>query len=191
MGLPVPTPPLCHLLHAHLRQFTLRNTCTFCVSFITHDADETKQGRSKGTREVLKRIDYGGSATLLVTVCVSLSCPTISLTRHSQVLSLLIFLSMRFSEEHPVRDLSRILVQRSKAYLVDLANRLRVTNLRPRLCCPLCLRRTQNRTRTDLGSLPPSGEDTRAGGDQQLPRRDVQLQCHVQLPDVVPNSDAH
>ncbi|KAI0355184.1 vacuolar amino acid permease [Trametes cingulata] len=41
-------------------------------------------GRSKSTREVLKRIDYGGSATLLVSV-----------------LSILVFLSMRFSEEHP------------------------------------------------------------------------------------------
>ncbi|TBU53937.1 MFS general substrate transporter [Dichomitus squalens] len=41
-------------------------------------------GRSKSTKEVLKRIDYGGSATLLVTV-----------------LAFLVFLSMRFSEEHP------------------------------------------------------------------------------------------
>ncbi|KAH9890458.1 vacuolar amino acid permease [Cubamyces lactineus] len=40
-------------------------------------------GRSKSTKEVLKRIDYGGSATLLVSV-----------------LSILIFLSTRFSEEH-------------------------------------------------------------------------------------------
>ncbi|KAI0761482.1 vacuolar amino acid permease [Trametes elegans] len=41
-------------------------------------------GRSKSTKEVLKRIDYGGSATLLITV-----------------LSVLVFLSMRFSEEYP------------------------------------------------------------------------------------------
>ncbi|KAI0713744.1 MFS general substrate transporter [Earliella scabrosa] len=41
-------------------------------------------GRSKSTIEVLKRIDYGGSATLLATV-----------------LSVLVFLSTRFSEEHP------------------------------------------------------------------------------------------
>ncbi|KAI8974212.1 vacuolar amino acid permease [Trametes punicea] len=41
-------------------------------------------GRSKSTKEVLKRIDYGGSATLLVSV-----------------LSILVFLSTRFSEEQP------------------------------------------------------------------------------------------
>ncbi|RPD55294.1 vacuolar amino acid permease [Lentinus tigrinus ALCF2SS1-7] len=41
-------------------------------------------GRSKSTKAVLKRIDYAGSATLL-----------------GAVLSVLIFLSMRFSEEHP------------------------------------------------------------------------------------------
>ncbi|OSD02159.1 vacuolar amino acid permease [Trametes coccinea BRFM310] len=41
-------------------------------------------GRSKSTREVLKRIDYGGSATLLVSV-----------------LSILFFLSTRYSEELP------------------------------------------------------------------------------------------
>ncbi|KAL7282876.1 hypothetical protein ACG7TL_002290 [Trametes sanguinea] len=41
-------------------------------------------GRSKSTREVLKRIDYGGSATLLISV-----------------LSILFFLSTRYSEELP------------------------------------------------------------------------------------------
>ena len=64
------------------------------------------QGRSKSAKDVLKRIDYGGSATLLLMVRV-----TTVVTKHEhrltpafQVLSFLVFLSMRFSEEYPVRS---------------------------------------------------------------------------------------
>ncbi|ETW85103.1 major facilitator superfamily, partial [Heterobasidion irregulare TC 32-1] len=49
-------------------------------------------GRSKNTKEVLKRIDYGGSATLL-----------------GAVLSFLLFLSNRYNEEHEWRDASVIM----------------------------------------------------------------------------------
>ncbi|KAI0738091.1 major facilitator superfamily domain-containing protein [Daedaleopsis nitida] len=58
----------------------------FVVAFalISYYLNYVTPGRSKNTKEVLKRIDYGGSATLLVTV-----------------FSVLVFLSMRFSEEHP------------------------------------------------------------------------------------------
>ncbi|KAI0806672.1 MFS general substrate transporter [Fomes fomentarius] len=50
---------------------------TFYLNYVT-------PGRSKSAKEVLKRIDYGGSVSLLVAV-----------------LSVLVFLSMHFSEEHP------------------------------------------------------------------------------------------
>jgi len=59
----------------------------FLVSFILTSINlrYVTPGKSKSTKEVLKRIDYGGSITLL-----------------GSVLSVLIFLSNRFSEEHPV-----------------------------------------------------------------------------------------
>ncbi|KAL1947127.1 hypothetical protein VTO73DRAFT_14088 [Trametes versicolor] len=58
----------------------------FLVSFLLTSINlhYVTPGRSKSTKEVLKRIDYGGSAALLVSV-----------------LSILLWLSMRFSEEHP------------------------------------------------------------------------------------------
>ncbi|KAH9857446.1 vacuolar amino acid permease [Lenzites betulinus] len=58
----------------------------FLVSFVLTSINlrYVTPGRSKSTKEVLKRIDYGGSAALL-----------------SAVLSILVWLSMRFSEEHP------------------------------------------------------------------------------------------
>jgi len=58
----------------------------FLVSFILTSINlrYVTPGKSKSTKEVLKRIDYGGSFTLL-----------------GSVLSVLIFLSNRFSEEHP------------------------------------------------------------------------------------------
>ncbi|KAI0823832.1 vacuolar amino acid permease [Trametes gibbosa] len=58
----------------------------FLISFILTSINlrYVTPGRSKSTKEVLKRIDYGGSAALL-----------------TSVLSILVWLSMRFSEEHP------------------------------------------------------------------------------------------
>ncbi|CDO71943.1 hypothetical protein BN946_scf184940.g90 [Trametes cinnabarina] len=58
----------------------------FIVSFMLTSVNlhYVTPGRSRSTREVLKRIDYGGSATLLISV-----------------LSILVFLSTRFSEEKP------------------------------------------------------------------------------------------
>ncbi|KAI9069434.1 vacuolar amino acid permease [Trametes sanguinea] len=58
----------------------------FIVSFMLTSINlhYVTPGRSKSTREVLKRIDYGGSATLLISV-----------------LSILFFLSTRYSEELP------------------------------------------------------------------------------------------
>ncbi|KAI0628852.1 vacuolar amino acid permease [Trametes polyzona] len=58
----------------------------FVVSFMLTSVNlrYVTPGRGKSTKEVLKRIDYGGSAALLVTV-----------------LSVLIWLSMRFNEEQP------------------------------------------------------------------------------------------
>lgn len=60
------------------------------------------QGKSKSTKEVLKRIDYWGSLTLLLSVS-NMRISTSRTNPHlSQVLSFLIFLSTRFSEEYPV-----------------------------------------------------------------------------------------
>ncbi|KAM5542022.1 hypothetical protein V8D89_004332 [Ganoderma adspersum] len=58
----------------------------FAISFIltAFNLHYVTPGRGKSAKEVLKRIDYAGSATLLLTV-----------------LSFLVFLSMRFSEEYP------------------------------------------------------------------------------------------
>ncbi|KAH9923694.1 MFS general substrate transporter [Epithele typhae] len=53
-------------------------------TFLHYTTPNHNQGGSKSTKQVLKRIDYGGTLTLLGTV-----------------LSFLIFLSTRFSEEHP------------------------------------------------------------------------------------------
>jgi len=58
----------------------------FLVSFLLTSVNlhYVTPGKSKSTKEVLKRIDYGGSFTLLCAV-----------------LSILVFLSMRYSEEYP------------------------------------------------------------------------------------------
>ncbi|KZT11174.1 vacuolar amino acid permease [Laetiporus sulphureus 93-53] len=58
----------------------------FLISFIltSVNLNYVTPGKGKSTREVLKRIDYGGSFTLM-----------------GAVLSVLVFLSTRFSEEHP------------------------------------------------------------------------------------------
>ncbi|KAI0684014.1 vacuolar amino acid permease, partial [Cytidiella melzeri] len=63
----------------------------FAVSLLLTSAslNYVTPGKSKSAKEVLKRIDYGGSLTLLISV-----------------LSFLIFLSTRFSEEHPWSSLT-------------------------------------------------------------------------------------
>ncbi|KAI0085904.1 vacuolar amino acid permease [Irpex rosettiformis] len=58
----------------------------FAISFVltSISLNYVTPGKGKGTKEVLKRIDYGGSLTLLVSV-----------------FSVLVFLSTRYSEEYP------------------------------------------------------------------------------------------
>ncbi|KAI0312334.1 major facilitator superfamily domain-containing protein [Amylostereum chailletii] len=65
----------------------------FVISFILTSINlhYTTPGKSKSTKDVLKRIDYGGSLTLM-----------------SSVLSFLAFLSNRFNEDRPMDDISVI-----------------------------------------------------------------------------------
>ncbi|THH21457.1 hypothetical protein EW146_g100 [Bondarzewia mesenterica] len=65
----------------------------FMLSFVltSINLDYVTPGKSKNAKDVLKRIDYGGSASLL-----------------GAVLSFLIFLSMRYNEEYPWSDRSVI-----------------------------------------------------------------------------------
>ncbi|KAI0294667.1 vacuolar amino acid permease [Multifurca ochricompacta] len=74
----------------------------FLVSFLLTSVSlrYTTPGRGKSPKEVLKRIDYGGSITLLVAVrspSVTSHCSHKSL----KVLSFLVFLSTRYNDEQP------------------------------------------------------------------------------------------
>lgn len=102
---------------------------------------------------------------------------------------------MRFSEEHPVRHPDTAPVNSAHpgapAPSVGLPDRLRPLHTRDRLRARVRVRRAAHRPRADSRALPVGGEDPGAGRGQQLPRRDVQLHRHVQLPDVVPDCCAY
>jgi len=52
-------------------------TCLYFIFNLSDNVDIVTQGKGKSPKEVLKRIDYGGSATLLIAVCI-VSCLVIS-----------------------------------------------------------------------------------------------------------------
>lgn len=65
------------------------------------------QGRSKSAKEVLKRIDYGGSLTLLVSVSLVCDCSSWKCTNDLVIVkvgSFLVFLSTKYNEERQVRS---------------------------------------------------------------------------------------
>ena len=147
---------------------------------------------------MLKRIDYGGSATLLVMVQTIDNCRNEAQASSDallQVLSFLVFLSMRFSEEYPVLILVPLclsvpslgLTNVSPETPVVLPSGLRPPHLRARVRAAVRVRRAAARARADPRALPPQGAHPRPRGREQLLRRDVQLYGHVQLSDVVPD----
>ena len=74
---------------------------------------------------------------------------------------------------------------------MGLANSVRALDMCDRLHAPLRVRRAAARARADPRAVPPARKDPGHRRDQQLPRRDVQLYDHVQLPDLVPDRAAH
>ena len=68
MGVPDPNASILCFSWSDSVQFKLRHTCKFSIFCILYVALYPKQGKSKSTKQVLKRIDYGGSFTLLMGV---------------------------------------------------------------------------------------------------------------------------
>lgn len=70
---------------------------------IPSKANNFGKGSGRSTKEILKRIDYGGSLCLLGGVRSKLSCVLGFLVVLFQVGSALVFLSMRYNEGLEVR----------------------------------------------------------------------------------------
>ena len=93
-----------------------------------------------------------------------------------QVLSFLVFLSMRFSEEHPVcltvPPIWPSHLTRHRLSVV-VPNGLRSPRHFRRLCAAFRVCRVADRPRANLGTVPAEGEDSCPRRHQQLPSRYV------------------
>ena len=103
------------------------------------------------------------------------------------MLSFLTFLSSRFSNEQPVRDLLRCGDTRVNPSSVDISDSLRFigfghcfSHQLPRCRASICCR-------ADAAANAAQNEDTDARRPGQLYGLDVQLRGHVQPADLVPN----
>ena len=70
MGIPNPVASVFHIVPSHICILALyySSKCAFNSCFCCVIHSRQSQGEGKSSKEALKRVDYGGSTTLLVAV---------------------------------------------------------------------------------------------------------------------------